>query len=111
MTHDKVRQDFEAWAKFEFLSIERFGETYKDVGTHYAWKAYQAGRAAERTEIRKKLEGEGVVETVATALINGLRFHKGCTTAVTGTHAMLDDDAESYKAEAKAAITKILEVI
>lgn len=111
MTHDKVRQDFEV---YKAGALDAYGMwNDKLYCSHEA--AFQAGdargRAAERAEIREKLESEGMVETIATALINGLRFHKGCTTAVTGTHAMLDDDAESYKAEAEAAITKILEVI
>ena len=116
MTHDKVRQDFEAHYTLHrhytpvWFEQNADGDYVRESG-QLLFNGFKEGRAAERAEIREKLESEGVEETIATALINGLRFHKGCTTAVTGTLAMLDDDARSYKAEAKAAITKILEVI
>lgn len=108
MTHNnQCIQEFRAEFKKKFGYEPELIDAHSQMLLYF----YKAGRAAERAEIREKLESEGLVETIATALINGLRFHKGCTTSVTGTHAMLEDDAESYKAEAKAAITKILEVI
>lgn len=55
MTHDKVRQDFEVKAFITWWQ-SLWGNEEPD------WKylpAYQAGRAAERAEIREKLESEG----------------------------------------------------
>jgi len=85
MTNDKVRQDFEDWCTHQVGEVP------------YDWAAaqwgVQYGRAAERAEIREKLESEGVINDVASAL-----------------HDYFYNEAEQ-KSIAKAAITKILEVI
>lgn len=128
MTHDKVRQDFEAWA------IENDYCGYLDE-KHHAWQGYQAGRAAERAEIREKLESEGVTEEQkslelicnsvamlklerALARIDVLeeRLRKlsdpllNYPPNASGTAGCLHT-IKSMADDAKAAITKILEVI
>lgn len=105
MTHDKVRQDFEAWAKRVSLNLFRNRPEdlkYWHYDTEMAWQGYQAARA----EIREKLESEGVAEEVTPAIKEartaGFKDCCSCNTA----HCTFDASALS-----KAAITKILEVI
>ena len=92
MTNDKIRQVFEAWAKSQGItSFTKYRDGYSDDTVNCAFIGYQAGRAAERAEIVAKLESEGVAETVA------------------GTLSWWPERGNLDCA--KAAITKILEVI
>jgi len=109
MTNDKVRQDFEAWYYAEYgikAGVFSLG-TYHNRTTQRSFEAYQAGRAAERAEIREKLESEGVEVAAARELYknaaNGnaraIPFEQSC------------EERLRWLFQAKAAITKILEVI
>lgn len=61
MTHDKVRQDLETvWR--EFVKNELGNVTQAEFESFKG--GYQAGRAAERAEIREKLESEGVAKII-----------------------------------------------
>lgn len=115
MTEQKTREAFEAFvrrgsaANEDFLGRDENGD-YTLLVARGGWAAWQGCLA----HTLAMLDAPEVVELVATAMINGLRMHKGCVTPVSGTHAMLDDDAESYRAEARAAIAamkKHLEVV
>ena len=57
---EKIRAEFEAWAKSEQISIEVFAEDEQNAGEYYfleahcAWKAWQASRAALAVELPEK---------------------------------------------------------
>lgn len=101
MTHDKVRQDFEATKGKHQCCRLKYDQNYAKAGDYYLEQTrtefagycagYQAGRAAERAEIREKLESTETLYEVTYGL-RGLGWK---------------NNAE----RAKAAITKILEVI
>ena len=96
MTNDKVRQDFEAWYYAEYgikAGVFSLG-TYHNRTTQRSFEAYQAGRAAERAEIREKLESDAISEGIVIVLDRHV---------IGGTR--------QFRIAAKAAITKILEVI
>lgn len=138
MTHDKVRQDFEAWAsdwgadltQADNTSVFERCLTYINNETEAAFDGYrtgyQAGRAAERAEIREKLESatEGLRKVCDNFYIKGpdedgllwlvlhgngttgrALFNLGRATRIAGQVALLFEQGR------EAAITKILEVI
>lgn len=112
MTNDKVRQDFEAWYYAEYgikAGVFSLG-TYHNRTTQRSFEAYQAGRAAERAEIREKLESEGFTADAATA---ARAEHYNRTTKSLMCFENLDTGKKRDMADimAGAAITKILEVI
>ena len=80
---EKIRDEFEAWAKSEQISIEVFAEDEQNAGEYYfleahcAWKAWQASRAALRVELPENC--------------------KGMTLTVTEFHKQLDEAGVSYK--------------
>lgn len=105
MTHDKVRQDFEANPAFKYMDFaldkDAWGrEKYKHSHIQALFDGYQAGRAAERAEIREKLESDGVVEAVKQSVVLG-EDEIGCDVYL--------NDIEAK--QVIAAITKVLEVI
>jgi hypothetical protein len=61
-----------------------------------AWWGYQAGRAAERAEIVAKLKSEEVINDVKMAAVESV---------------VLGENIIDFEKLAKAAITKVLEVI
>lgn len=112
MTHDKVRQDFEAFHVKQFGWDITRPEHYEDVRVKERYLVWKAGRAAERAEIREKLGSEATLKGVAYAL--------ALEAGAVGTYILQDGEtgAETERCEsdfslddAKAAITKILEVI
>lgn len=107
MTNDKVKQDFGAAYSSgdticDAMSLARRDDgEYKQALARLCYKWFIKGRAAERAEIREKLESEGV------------RWF-----AELARSEFMSDNSDSIpdlpirKSEAmKAAITKILEVI
>jgi len=104
IANDKVRQDFERatesyyegdFAKYadgDYVSAQQ-----QDDFTMFQ-SGYQAGRAAERAEIVAKLESEGLRTDISKAI---------CSV----NDPLNTDDPKLWEDEAKAAITKILEVI
>ena len=109
MTHDKVRQDFEAWYYAEYgikAGVFSLG-TYHNRTTQRSFEAYQAGRAAERAEIREKLESEGVTEDIA-SVMNPYWFEDN---AEGEFPEQVEQKKRLWRSYARKAITKILEVI
>jgi len=111
MTHDKVRQDFEANPAFKYMDFaidkDAWGrEKYKDSHIQALFEGYQAGRAAERAEIVAKLESESILPdcTKEYAIASGLY---NVSTWGREHHIV----RETITRGIKAAITKILEVI
>jgi len=97
MTNDKVRQDFEAWCWEEGFNPEM----YPAIQWKKVWEAADArGRAAERAEIVAKLDA-------ATDRSNYTWSKRGEDCSQDWHNEMAIERA----IKAKAAITKILEVI
>lgn len=123
MTHDKVRQDFEKFC----ADIYGFDPDPKNDTDEFGFAAYQAGRAAERAEIREKLESFRLGDVVRVVGKYAVDF-KDCDLTIVGMNIVngeveyttkLDGEGltDRWKAadfalvHRKAAITKILEVI
>jgi hypothetical protein len=89
-----------------FPKFHRNGEGYFHAIVDIAWQGYQAGRAAERAEIVAKLESEEALKSAAVGVYS-VNYFKPETDnpSVADLHGSL-----SWR-RAKAAITKILEVI
>lgn len=129
MTHDKVRQDFEAIAQFKHMDFtldkDAWGrEKYKHSHIQALFDGYQAGRAAERAEIREKLESEGECYTLHPSCMTTLSrqtFDEFLALVRHGAKFIdirVRKDAKEYVFQADGlkymkppAITKILEVI
>ena len=114
MTNDKVRQDFET--KRGLTESCRMGDSYRIPMHRTAWLAhqegYQAGRAAERAEIVAKLESEVVAEALYNEKHDYLVSRGDVKTYEPFKKLAADDCAKIFFiCQAKAAITKILEVI
>lgn len=97
MTHDKVRQDFEAYMAKDFPKLMERSDDDAVRCARLLWTGYQARDA----EIREKLESEGVKEGVAWEI-------EGAT-----SRWPIDGETRETAAakQSKAAITKILRVI
>lgn len=109
MTNDKVRQDFEAAEGFKREcpltdELADKGDIRAIEARNFSLKSYQAGRAAERAEIVAKLES---AETIARAI--ALAEMKNIATE--DVEAWLNRVWPQKIPAAKAAITRILEVI
>ncbi len=106
MTNDKVRQDFEAHTRTlpnftEDMLRRKPNGAYWEPTVYAAFEGYKTGRAAERAEIVAKLESEGVAGDIAAEIWNNS----------TPSDITLEAVEACMKNAAKAAITKILEVI
>ncbi|MGL4753450.1 MAG: hypothetical protein ACRCXB_13800 [Aeromonadaceae bacterium] len=53
---DKMREEFEAWAKKDELAINRYDDGYLFDDTNDCWRAWKASRAALCVELP---EGDG----------------------------------------------------
>ena len=109
--NDKVRQDFEAWGIREHGWVQSAlnalwdVDMYRNVEFQKNFVAFKAGRAAERAEIVAKLESEAVAVEAGTA-IHDRNHYERLKWEEQGAGGK-----EFYIRDAKAAITKILEVI
>lgn len=151
MTHDKVRQDFEATKSKHQCCRLKYDQNYAKAGDYYLEQTrtefagycagYQAGRAAERAEnevriatlcigdwtvkhynngvdegykkaraeIRKKLESEEVINDAARGIFD--EYYPNGYGAVRSYDTSPKSQKANLRRNAKAAITRILEVI
>ena len=54
---EKMRDGFESWCKTLGFSIDKFDEDYIIASTEWAWKIWQASRAAMVTELPANCKG------------------------------------------------------
>ena len=66
---EKMRDGFESWCKTLGFSIDKFDEDYIIASTEWAWKIWQASRAALLVELPSDINGEYYADGWNAALI------------------------------------------